>query len=62
VNICEKGDDKMQVEMEFEKGRKVKGELLKEYEHFYLIQLPKYRTTISKSDIFCGLAKINFLH
>ncbi len=51
----------MQVEIE-EQKTKVKGELLKEYEHFYLIQLPKYRTTISKSDIFCGLAKINFLH
>jgi hypothetical protein len=52
----------MQVEIETEKGRKIKGKFIKEYEHFYLIQLPKYRTTISKSDILCGLAKINFLH
>jgi uncharacterized protein Veg len=52
----------MLVEVETEKGRKVKGELIKEYEHFYLIQLPNYRTTVSKSDILCGFVKINFLH
>jgi hypothetical protein len=38
-----------------------KGNLIKEYEHFYLIQLSKYRTCINKADIACGNARINFL-
>ncbi|MDI3310953.1 MAG: hypothetical protein QJR05_05930 [Thermoanaerobacterium sp.] len=37
------------------------GELLKEYEHFYLIQQKKYRTCINKCDVVCGQAKIKFL-
>lgn len=38
-----------------------KGELIKEYEHFYLVQMRKYRTCINKYDIMCGQAKIRFL-
>lgn len=37
------------------------GELLKEYEYFYLIQQKRYRTCINKSDIACGQARIKFL-
>lgn len=38
-----------------------KGKLIKEYEHFYLIDNGKYRTCIGKADIICGMAKIKFL-
>ncbi|MDE4542282.1 hypothetical protein [Thermoanaerobacterium sp. R66] len=38
-----------------------KGELIKEYEHFYLVQKKGYRTCINKADIVCGQAKIKFL-
>jgi len=38
-----------------------KGELIKEYEHFYLVQKKGYRTCINKADIACGNAKLKFL-
>lgn len=40
---------------------KRKGNLIKEYEHYYLIQQKRYRTCISKADIICRMAKIKFL-
>ncbi|MGF7431071.1 hypothetical protein PQ689_03215 [Thermoanaerobacterium thermosaccharolyticum] len=44
-----------------------KGELLKEYEHFYLIQKAQkikrneYKICINKADIICRNAKLKFL-
>lgn len=35
--------------------------LIKEYEHFYLFQLKKYRISICKNDIKAGLSEIKFL-
>jgi hypothetical protein len=38
-----------------------KGKLIKEYEHFYLVQKKGYRICINKCDIICGNAKLKFL-
>jgi hypothetical protein len=51
---------KVEFEIRNKGGRPKKkaGELLAEYEHFYLIQMGKYRETISKADLICGHIKL----
>lgn len=45
-------------EKKWGKAKSKTGELLKEYDYFYLIQIGSYRETISKADLICGHVKL----
>lgn len=62
----QQGGDKMKVKYEFKKEGKMGrynnlngiGNLIREYENFYLIDTGKYRICINKACIRCGSAKL----